>query len=79
MAKHVQARFDATYGVAESGAAQASGLGRRRGSAGSFTAICVVGKGTSDIIIYDSPAREDRRGNMQRFAAAARQSHLGVM
>ena len=39
--------------------------------AGSFTAIAVVGNGSSDVIIYDSPEREDRRGNMRRFTEAA--------
>ena len=39
----------------------------------------VVGNGRSDVIIYDSPEREDRRGNMQRFATAALRQLLSTV
>ena len=42
MAKHVQSRFKATYGIAESGATEASGLGKKLRPAGAFTAVAVV-------------------------------------
>ena len=43
MAKRVQSRFKATYGIAESGATEASGLGKKLRPAGAFTAVAVVG------------------------------------
>ena len=71
MAKHVQSRFKATYGIAESGATEASGLGKKLRPAGAFTAVAVVGPNNMEkVILYDSPELNDRRGNMKRFTIA---------
>ena len=71
MANHVRNRFEATYGIAESGATEADGLGGKLRPAGAFTAVAVVGPNNFErVVIFDSEEANDRRGNMKRFAKA---------
>ena len=71
MANHVRNRFEATYGIAESGATEANGLGKKLRPAGAFTAVAVVGPNNYQrVAIFDSEESNDRRGNMKSFAAA---------
>eukprot|EP00943_MAST-04B_sp_MAST-4B-sp1_P005158 g5158.t1 len=80
MAKHVQSRFKATYGIAESGATEASGLGKKLRPAGAFTAVAVVGPNNIEkVLLYDSPEIDDRRGNMKRFSCECLRNFKDVL
>lgn len=69
MANYVREIYGATYGLAESGATEASRLGEKLQSSGAFTAVGIVGPSTTSTIVefYDSPTNDKRRENMLRY------------